>query len=118
MTETYKKINKTGDEVLKRAKEKLKKTGNPIVDAINEVEVINKVSDAQNHYISEATRKSRERTDKTLGALQRLSSRINKKANSRNKKIAAGAALAGIGVGALSNRSMKKRAEELRRKTK
>ena len=118
LTETYKKIDKTGDEVLKRAKEKLKKTGNPFTDAINEVDVINKVSDAQNYYISEATRKSRERTDKTLGALQRLSSRINKKANSRNKKIVAGAALAGIGVGALSNRSMKKRVEELRRKSK
>lgn len=118
LTKDYDKIKKAADEVLKKAKNKLKKTGNPFTDAINEIDVVNKVSDAQVHYVNEATRESHKRSKKTLDAAQRLSDRINKKANSRNKKIAAGAILAGIGIGALSNKSIKERAEELRRKSK
>ena len=118
LTKDYDKIKKAGEEVLKKAKAKLKKTGNPLIYEMNKIDVIDKVSDAQVHYVNEATRESHKRSKKTLDAAQRLSDRINRKANSRNKKIAAGAILAGIGIGALSNRSMKERAEELRRKSK
>lgn len=104
------KIRNTGDKVRELAKKRLKKTGNPIKDLANELDI----DRSQNVYKTGAGEEYNAKIETLKKAFDRLKDRISKKASKRNKKILVGAALLGTAAGLASNHSMKKRAEKLR----
>lgn len=108
------KIRNTGDKVRELAKKRLKKTGNPIKDLANELDIDRKVDYVENVYKTGAGEEYNAKIETLKKASNRLKDRISKKASKRNKKILAGAALLGTAAGLASNHSMKKRAEKLR----
>lgn len=108
------KIRDTGDKVRELAKKRLKKTGNPIKDLANELDIDRKVDYVENVYKTGAGEKYNAKIETLKKASNRLKDRISKKASKRNKKILAGAALLGTAAGLASNHAMKKRAEKLR----
>lgn len=108
------KIRNTGDQVRELAKKRLKKTGNPIKDFVNELDIDRKVDYVENVYKTRAGEECDAKIETLKEASNRLKDRISKKASKRNKKILAGAALLGTAAGLASNHSMKKRAEKLR----
>lgn len=108
------KIRDTGDKVRESALKKLKKTGNPIKDLLNENRVNNMVNHVESVYKDKAMEKEAARLDSLKKATDRLQNRISKKASKRDKKVLAGAALLGTAAGLISNRSMKKRVKKLR----
>lgn len=108
------KIRNTGDKVRELAKKRLKKTGNPIKDLANELDIDRKVDYVENVYKTGAGEEYNAKIETLKKASNRLKDRISKKASKRNKKILVGAALLGTAAGLASNHSMKKRAEKLR----
>lgn len=107
------KIRKTSNEVLKRANEKTR-TGEPVIDSVNELDNLLKVQKVEKHYLNMAGEKLKGEEDILKKATKKLEDKVSKKASKRNKKILAGAALLGTAAGLASNHSMKKRAEKLR----
>lgn len=108
------KIRNTGDKVRELAKKRLKKTGNPIKDLANELDIDRKVDYVENVYKTGAGEEYNAKIETLKKASNKLKDRISKKASKRNKKILAGAALLGTAAGLASNYAMKKRAEKLR----
>lgn len=108
------KIRNTGDKVRELAKKRLKKTGNPIKDLANELDIDRKVDYVENVYKTGAGEEYNAKIETLKKASNRLKDRISKKASKRNKKILVGAVLLGTAAGLASNHSMKKRAEKLR----
>lgn len=107
------KIRKTSNEVFKRANEKTR-TGEPVIDSVNELDNLLKVQKVEKHYLNMAGKKLKGEEDILKKATKKLEDKVSKKASKRNKKILAGAALLGTAAGLASNHSMKKRAEKLR----
>lgn len=107
------KIRKTSNEVFKRANEKTR-TGEPVIDSVNELDNLLKVQKVEKHYLNMAGKKLKDKEDILEKATKKLENKVLKKASKRNKKVLAGAALIGTAAGLASNHAMKKRVKKLR----
>lgn len=102
-------VDNKSEEVLKEVRKKRVKTGNPIVDALNEFDDTNKVLNAKYKIKDDILDKELNDLGKVRNAADRLKKRVSKK---MNKRLAIGAGvstLAGIGVGSLVNKKLKER---------
>lgn len=102
-------VDNKSEEVLKEVRKKRVKTGNPIIDAINEFDDTSKVLNAKYKIKDDILDKELNDLGKVRNAADRLKKRVSKK---MNKRLAIGAGvstLAGIGVGSLVNKKLKER---------
>lgn len=107
-------IKSTSDKVREAIKKNRESAGNKFRDAVNSFGDSLKVLEAEMSYKKKAEERADQNMQKIRSAAKRLEDRVAKKASKRNKKILAGAALVGTGVGLASNQKLKKRAEKLR----